>query len=285
MAPYSPLVSVRASVSWPWAASGETSRRSARGVVSGAIASGRLDSVRSCWRDRDLERWNRNADNLTIHETDSQRAMTHLPFEMPNDAHDDPFDLEGIGVFDDDRLHHVVGRLELDHATLAAIGLDRRLPIHEGNDGLAVSDRRLFLDDDHVSGKDPLIPHRLAFHPQGKGLATPDHALGNFHGLGLWNRLNGRSGGHDPSYLQMPPDQIEQGDFRQARDTATPVFIANDRAPCSFELFGKLVLCEAEELTGLTELGRPHSDQWSHMPKEPVKVAGPGAASGEPATD
>ena len=49
------------------------------------------------------------------------------------------------------------------------------------------------------------------------------------------------------------------------RDAAAAIFIADDRAASGFQLISELVLCEAEQLAGLTKLSRSHGDQWSHV--------------------
>lgn len=207
---------------------------------------------------RNLKGRNGDADNLTIHGTDSRRAMTHLLSEMSDDAHDNAFDLEGIGLFHHNRLHGLIGGLELDDAPFAAVGLDRRVPIHQGNDGLTVPGHALFLHHDYVSGEDSFVPHGVALHAQGKGLSTADHARGDVYPFSLGNGFNRFPGRDDACHQHVRRRKGLQGDGGHAGNPAAPVFVANDRPARRLQLLGELCLREVQVLTGLTELGWPH---------------------------
>ena len=97
---------------------------------------------------------------------------------MANHTYHDALDLKRIVVVHEDRLHGLVGGMEFDDSILALIGLDGRVPTHQGYHCMSVPCRGLFLHDHHIAWQNSFISHGLAFHAQGKGVATLHMFLG-----------------------------------------------------------------------------------------------------------
>ena len=71
----------------------------------------------------------------------SAQADGDLSPKMANHSHHNALDMEGIGLPHQNRLQGVIGRMQLNCATLAVIGLDCGISIHQSNDGLPVLGR------------------------------------------------------------------------------------------------------------------------------------------------
>jgi hypothetical protein len=68
---------------------------------------------------RDFQRGNGKADNLTIHGLRSCGPMSApLSFQMPDDADDNALNVKRVGFVHQDGRHGFVGRMQLDHAGL-----------------------------------------------------------------------------------------------------------------------------------------------------------------------
>lgn len=63
---------------------------------------------------------------------------------------DEPFDAKGIGIFYDNRLHHVVGGMQFDRSRFPVIDLNRGLSVHQRNHRLTISSGCLLLHDNNI---------------------------------------------------------------------------------------------------------------------------------------
>ena len=71
---------------------------------------------------------------------------------MSDDTNDNSFDLKFIRWPDHDRLHHLVGRTKFNVGILLDVCLNRSFAIDQGDDGLPVFGRALFMHHHEVAG-------------------------------------------------------------------------------------------------------------------------------------
>ena len=116
---------------------------------------------------------------------------------MPDDADDNAFNVKRVGFVHQDGRHGVISRMQLDHAGLAMVGLDRRFSVQERDDSLSVSSHILFLHDNHVARENAVVAHGCPLDAQGEGFSSSQHALRNLNALGLGDGFDGVAGGHN----------------------------------------------------------------------------------------
>ena len=93
--------------------------------------------------------------------------------------------------------------MQLDAPRLAVVLLDRRLLIHERDDGLAVPGRGLLVHDHEVTRQNAFVAHGFALHPQREVLPTARHGGRHVHQLCLGNRLDRIAGGHNAGHGKL----------------------------------------------------------------------------------
>lgn len=195
---------------------------------------------------------------------------------MTNDTHDEPFDAKGVVCLHDNRLHRVVGGMEFDGPGLAVVGFDRGLPVHQGNDRLAIPRRLLLLHDDHITGENPIVAHGLALHPQREGLAASHHALRDIDPFRLRDRFDRFARRNDACELDLRSPEGIQQQFRHPGDAPGAVLVPDDRTTRGLELVGQLRLGQPELESSLAEVRSTHVTN-GHIDERACQVRPPKA--------